>query len=144
MQKHKLLLHKSGRCSFKKIYRILPIMFNISMVTVGCINQNGIVTFGKICHMPRAGTALICTEIKRARREGLNILISKLSCQRNWYSRGLTEKKLQTIKFACQYRISHCKNPSIELILITWLIITFSKCVIIFILPSCTDEAFSM
>ena len=33
---------------------------------VGRINQNGTVTFGKICHLPRAGTALICTVIKRA------------------------------------------------------------------------------
>ena len=36
------------------------------MVTVGHINQNGIVTLGKICHLPRVGTALICTVMKRA------------------------------------------------------------------------------
>ena len=42
------------------------IIFNTSTVTVGCINQNGIVTFGKICRLPRAGTALICIVIKRA------------------------------------------------------------------------------
>ena len=48
-------------------------------------------------------------------RAGLHIPISKASFRRNWYSRGLTEKELQTIKFARQYRISHCKSPSIEL-----------------------------
>ena len=32
---------------------------------IGRINQNRIVTFGKICHLPRAGTALIYTVIKR-------------------------------------------------------------------------------
>ena len=37
-----------------------------SRATVGRINQNGIVTFGKICHLPREGTALICTVIKKA------------------------------------------------------------------------------
>ena len=37
---------------------------------------------------------------------------------RNWYSRGLIEKKLQTIKFARQSRISHCKSPSIELFIL--------------------------
>ena len=47
--------------------------------------------------------------------EGLNIPISKPSFRQNWYSRGLTEKKLQAIKFARQYRISHWKSPSIEL-----------------------------
>ena len=48
-------------------------------------------------------------------RESLNIPISKPSFRRNWYSRKKKEKKLQTIKFARQYRISHCKSPSIEL-----------------------------
>ena len=48
-------------------------------------------------------------------REGLNIPISKPSFRRNWYSRGLTETKLQMIKFARHYRISHFKSPSIEL-----------------------------
>ena len=32
---------------------------------VGRINQNEFVTFGKICHLFRAGTALNCTVIKR-------------------------------------------------------------------------------
>ena len=32
----------------------------------GAINKNGIVTFGKISHLPRGGTVLICTVIKRA------------------------------------------------------------------------------
>ena len=41
-------------------------LLNTSTATVGRINQNGIVTFGKICHLPHAGTALICTVIKRA------------------------------------------------------------------------------
>ena len=48
-------------------------------------------------------------------REGLNIPFSKPSFRQNWYSRCLTEKKLQTIKFARQCRISDCKSPSIEL-----------------------------
>ena len=49
-------------------------------------------------------------------REGLNIPISEPSFRQNWYSRRLTEKMLQMIfKFARQYRISHCKSPSIEL-----------------------------
>ena len=41
----------------------------------GRINRNGIVTFGKICHLPRGGMALICTVIKGLQvlgREGLN------------------------------------------------------------------------
>ena len=38
----------------------------LNSITVGRINQNGIVTFGKIWHLPRAGTALIYTVIKRA------------------------------------------------------------------------------
>ena len=42
------------------------IKFNIRTAIVGGINQNGIVKFGKICHLPRAGTALVCTVIKRA------------------------------------------------------------------------------
>ena len=44
------------------------IKFYISMAIAGRMNQNGIVTFGKICHLPqlpRAGTALVCTVIKR-------------------------------------------------------------------------------
>ena len=40
------------------------IKFNISTAIVGRINQNGIVTFDKMCHLPRAGMALICTVIK--------------------------------------------------------------------------------
>ena len=44
---------------------IQSIKFNTSTATVGRINQNGIVTFGKICHLPRAVTALICTMIKK-------------------------------------------------------------------------------
>ena len=48
-------------------------------------------------------------------QESLNIPISKPSFRRDWCTRGLTEKKPQTIKFARQYRISHCKSPSIEL-----------------------------
>ena len=42
------------------------IKFNTSTATVGRINQNGIVTFGKICHLPRAETAFMCTVIKKA------------------------------------------------------------------------------
>ena len=44
----------------------LFIKFNISKAIVGRINQNGIVMFDKICRLPRACTALICTVIKRA------------------------------------------------------------------------------
>ena len=51
-------------------------------------------------------------------REGLNIAISKPSFRQNWHSKGLTGKMLQAIKFARQYRISHCKSPSIELIVL--------------------------
>ena len=94
------------------------IKFNTSKATVGRINQNGIVRFGKICHLPRAGTALVCTVIKKAtgaRAGRPYIPISKLSFWQNWYSRGLKEKKLHAIKFACQYRISHCISPSMEL-----------------------------
>ena len=50
----------------QKVYRVQSIKFNTSTATVGRINQNGIVTFGKICDLPRAGTALICTVIKKA------------------------------------------------------------------------------
>ena len=50
----------------RKMYRVQSIKFNTSTATVGRINQNGIATFGKFCHLPRAGTAMICTVIKRA------------------------------------------------------------------------------
>ena len=101
----------------KKIYRVRSIKFHINTAIVGRINQNGIVTFGKICHLPRVGTTLICTVIKgtTGARAGGPIPISKPSFRQNWYSRGLTEKKLQTIKFAHQYRVSHCKSLPIEL-----------------------------
>ena len=39
---------------------------NTSTATVKRLNQNRIVMFGIICHLPCAGTALICTVIKRA------------------------------------------------------------------------------
>ena len=85
-----------------KRYTVYSLKVNTSTATVGRINQNGIVTFGKICHLPRAGTALICTVIKKLQvlgrdPEGLNIPISKPSFRRNSYSRGLTEKMLQAI-----------------------------------------------
>ena len=56
----------------QKDIRVQSIKFNIRTATVGGINQNGVVTFGKICHLPRAETAVICTVIKRATgaREG--------------------------------------------------------------------------
>ena len=57
-------IHFHTKCSFKRIYRIQSIKFNISTAIVGRINQNGIVKFGKICHLPRAYTALICTVTK--------------------------------------------------------------------------------
>ena len=36
------------------------------MATVGHINQNGIVMFGKICYLPCAGMTLICPVIQKA------------------------------------------------------------------------------
>ena len=36
----------------------------LNSISAGRINQNRIVTFGKISHLPLAGTALICTMIK--------------------------------------------------------------------------------
>ena len=88
-----------------------------------------IVTFGKMCHLPHAGTALICTVIRMttgARAGRPCIPISKPSFRRNWYSTGLTEKKLQTIKFVRQYRISHSKSPSIELFVLDTYYVFFS------------------
>ena len=46
-------------------------------------------------------------------QEGISIPILKPSFWRNLYSRSLTEKELQTIEFACQYRVSHCISPSL-------------------------------
>ena len=74
--------------------------FNTSMATVGNVNQNGIVMFGKNCHLPRAVRALICTMIKRATGARVRqpyISVSKLSF---WRTRtvGSQRKKLQAIK----------------------------------------------
>ena len=86
-------------------------------------------------------------------REGLNIPISKPSFQRNWYSRGLTEKNLQTVKFVLQYRISHCKSPSIELFVLDIyyvfisivqkfaLLLYLTRCIIHHISIPCRSEA---
>ena len=64
-------------------------------------------------------------------QEALSIPISKPSFRRNSYKRGLTEKKPQAIKFARQssrqYRISHCKSPSIELFLIFFMYLFLSS-----------------
>ena len=49
-----------------KRYTVYSLKFNIRTATVGRINQNRIVMFGKICHLPHAGTALICSVIKMA------------------------------------------------------------------------------
>ena len=79
-----------------KINTVYSLKFNTSTATVGRINKNRIVTFGKICHLPHAGTALICTVIKKLQllgQEGLNNPISTPSFPQNSYSRGLTEEK---------------------------------------------------
>ena len=47
------------------------IKFNTSLATVGGINQNEIVTFDNICHLPHAETALICTVIENAKGAGM-------------------------------------------------------------------------
>ena len=52
------------------IYHVQSIKFNIRTATVGGggggINKNGIVTLRKIRRLPRGGTVLISTVIKRA------------------------------------------------------------------------------
>ena len=114
----KFLLYRFLKCSFKKIYRVQSTKFNISTATVGRINQNGIVTFGKTSHLPHAGTALICTVINKGYRcSGGKALIS-LFRRLNFRRTRTVGKKLQAIKFARQYRISHCKIPLTELFLI--------------------------
>ena len=83
--------------------RVQSIKFNISMATVGRINQNGIVTFGKICHLPRGGTALICTMIKRATGAQAGrpylIFLFQNSAPGETGTVRVSRKKLQTIKF---------------------------------------------
>ena len=88
--------------------------FNTSTATVGRINRNGIVTFGKICHLSPARTALICCS-------GRKVLISvfRKPASGETYSRGLTEKKTAgDFNLLANIGSLIAKSPSIELVLI--------------------------
>ena len=75
-----------------KRYTVYSLKFNTSTATVGRINRNGIVTFGKTCHLPSAGTALICCT-------GRKVLISVFRNPASGETRtvGSHRKKLQAI-----------------------------------------------
>ena len=92
--------------------RVQSIKFSTSTATVGCINQNGIMELSRLAKFAtcsvreRHWSVPWLKGLQVLGREGVNISISKSSFWRNSYSTSLTEKKLQTIKFARQYRIS--------------------------------------